>query len=511
MSQPEVPFWVYCSLLWVHVGRHARYAARARAAAALYDTLSAALGVCAPWPGILWHRSHKSVCGMLAPLLLLSSSRPLLQGSFEGGWDYPLLMPDDLVSLHGVNWRTEPGRVDGPLLLPQMPWDLGTVGAGGAGTVLWDPREQLYKCWYVASPALSDAPYSPASGPDDGRVLAFATSRDGVRWQRPQLDIFPYGNYSKTNIVLALSESTQGKGKVQYASVNLNVDAAVASQRYEMFVVMTGDSVTHWFSPDGMRWVRAPSKPLWPPRGGSDSIYVYKQLLPGENYTAFIKTSIPASPGWLSPFDIGSGSSRVISKSVSADGTHWDRAEIALSACNRKPWLEQGQVRGGLNSGWQLCAAPDWRDGPGDEFVELTATRARALGGGVGSSSGGGALLLGTLTTIHAVRDQTIDLQFGASRDGVSWCAAFAPDRALLLVPQFSLTSVSAAVAVAGGARVTGARAFHWHPPEIGAQVSSGPFAPWSPTRTKMELYTCTTPGAWDRTVISTPRWPKKR
>ena len=45
-------------------------------------------------------------------------------------------------------WRVEPGAVDPePLLLPAMPWDLGTVGAGGAGTVLFDPQDQLYKCW----------------------------------------------------------------------------------------------------------------------------------------------------------------------------------------------------------------------------------------------------------------------------------------------------------------------------------------------------------------------------
>ena len=61
---------------------------------------------------------------------------------------------------------------------------------------------------------------------------------------------------------------------------------------------------------------------------------------------------------------------------------------------------------------------PDWRDAGGDEFVELTATRARTI---ADRGGGGGPLLLGTFTTIHTVRDQTIDLQFGASRDGLSW------------------------------------------------------------------------------------------
>ena len=45
--------------------------------------------------------------------------------------------------------------------------------------------------------------------------------------------------------------------------------------------------------------------------------------------------------------------------------------------------------------------------------MELTATSARAMGGS--------PLLLGTTTMIHTVRDQTIDLQFAASRDGLAW------------------------------------------------------------------------------------------
>jgi hypothetical protein len=178
-------------------------------------------------------------------LLLLSvatsAARASSAGFFQGGWSQPLMMPADLVSLHGVNWRVEPGDVDpAPLLLPKMPWDLGTVGAGGAGTVLWDPGAQLYKCWYVASPAVSDAPYSPAGGPDDGRTLAYATSSDGTRWVRPKLTLFPYGNHSRTNIVLALPDSGKGEGKVQYASVNLNLEPGTPPpKRYEMFVVIS--------------------------------------------------------------------------------------------------------------------------------------------------------------------------------------------------------------------------------------------------------------------------------
>jgi hypothetical protein len=55
------------------------------------------------------------------------------------------------------------------------------------------------------------------------------------------------------------------------------------------------------------------------------------------------------------PYDVGAGSTRVISKTTSPDGTLWSRAEIA--------------------------ATPDWRDAGGDEFVELTATRAQTTNG----------------------------------------------------------------------------------------------------------------------------------
>ena len=94
--------------------------------------------------------------------------------------DIRILLPTDLASMHGVQWRKEPPTVSKePLLLPETAWDGGGVGPGGAGTVLYDKKDSLYKLWYLATPALSSASFSPQS-PDNGRLLCYAFSKDGV-------------------------------------------------------------------------------------------------------------------------------------------------------------------------------------------------------------------------------------------------------------------------------------------------------------------------------------------
>ena len=96
------------------------------------------------------------------------------------------------------------------------------------GTVLYDPRDGLYKAWYVSTPATG---LDAGSSAETGRALAYAISKDGQVWNRPQLELVQWRG-QKTNLLLQLP----GGAFVQYVSVF--VDANLSSARpYEMFVL----------------------------------------------------------------------------------------------------------------------------------------------------------------------------------------------------------------------------------------------------------------------------------
>jgi len=302
----------------------------------------------------------------------------------------PFLTPDDFVKTSEVAWRVEQGTPDpaNPLLEPDRPWDAGAVFAHG--TILRDPIDGLWKIWHLAIEAGCQE-----------RRLGYLESEDGVRWTRPELDICPYPGCPKTNILLDYDSG----GTCHYPSVFVRPDAP-AGYPYEMFIMrspghppgvgtkqiaglaLPPDADRHphgmyrYRSKDGKRWEVVEALKL----KTADSLYVYRFEDDGP-YVAYHKTEIPCPPGALVPYDVGAGGVRIIVRRTSQDGSTW-------------------------SDPWQLALAPDWRDPQDTQFMEL----------GPIVQPGG---LIATTTVYHNL-NQSIDLQFAASRDGVTW---WRPDR----------------------------------------------------------------------------------
>ena len=82
-----------------------------------------------------------------------------------------------------VRTSHKPKVHDGPVLKPETEVEMnqGVMPAAGpfSDGVWYDPKDKLYKMWYIA-------------GYDDG--TAYATSHDGIHWDRPQLDVVPGTN-----------------------------------------------------------------------------------------------------------------------------------------------------------------------------------------------------------------------------------------------------------------------------------------------------------------------------
>lgn len=323
------------------------------------------------------------------------SSKPLTLPAYvaNAGHQFSFLTGLDFPEKHNVAWRIEVAQDDAanPLLEPKYPWDSGSIG--GYGTVLLDPTDKLWKMWYISQSLRS----SPSSGPSTGWILTYAESEDGVHWDRPELGISLYQGQIKTNILLDLESG----GLSQQASVVIHPDAP-PDYRYEMFIfrwtsyesaprVIRGfpltpgqtthpDGIYRYHSADGKHW-QAWEEVVMDTRDG-----LWITQLPDGTYLATSKICMPAPPGGIIPYDCAVGECRIIVRRTSPTGTEW--------------------------SPYQLAITPDWLDAPDTQFMELIPLPER---------NG----YVGLLNVYHAL-NQSIDMQFAASRDGKTW---WRPDR----------------------------------------------------------------------------------
>lgn len=133
-----------------------------------------------------------------------------------------------------------------PVLQPDKPWE---GRAGGASSMTFsdgawfDPADRLFKIWYMAPGGLP-------------RTTCYATSRDGIHWDKPALDVVP-----GTNVVLVDEPGAFRDSN----TVWLDLEEKDPQRRFKMFPVLVEEKtvdgkkqVRKWmkiyFSPDGIHW-----------------------------------------------------------------------------------------------------------------------------------------------------------------------------------------------------------------------------------------------------------------
>jgi hypothetical protein len=124
-----------------------------------------------------------------------------------------------------------------PVLKPTEPHELQRAMVFSDG-VWWDPADQQFKMWYFAGK----------------NQTCYATSRDGVHWDKPKLDVVP-----GTNVVQV--------GQRDSSTVWLDHHEKDPAKRFKMFRSSSGMGPTakQWglamfFSPDGIHWTSEPIK-----------------------------------------------------------------------------------------------------------------------------------------------------------------------------------------------------------------------------------------------------------
>lgn len=150
------------------------------------------------------------------------------------------LFVDDFLIDHTTltrTWHRPVYHADNPVLRPETAWELSDPVAERTNRplnpaamvfsdgVFYDPRDRVFKMWYMAG---------------YGVATALALSDDGVRWRRPDLGIVPGTNIVNTDVR-------------DSSTVWLDLETADPRQRYKMSIWYDGYLVLY-ASPDGRRW-----------------------------------------------------------------------------------------------------------------------------------------------------------------------------------------------------------------------------------------------------------------
>ena len=113
----------------------------------------------------------------------------------------------------------------------------------GYATVIYDGEEKIYKMWYETS-NIYDANTRAI------KYLCYATSKDGVKWERPELDIVP-----GTNIVMTPDDNPMG------SSIIMDKYDEKYPYKFLMRPKYT-PAVVGYRSMDGIRWEKVSKTPL---------------------------------------------------------------------------------------------------------------------------------------------------------------------------------------------------------------------------------------------------------
>ena len=153
-----------------------------------------------------------------------------------------------------------------PVLVADRPWEKGSVAI--YGTVLYDEQDKLFKMWYRAI--------------DDTCYACYATSKDGIRWDKPVLNVKAHKGSTQNNIVLG---SVAPKFYLDGFAVIKEPAEPDPKRRYKMLTYNGGRRFATMTSPDGIRW-SGPFNPKQHDTG--DVVSMYRDTGLGK-YVALLK------------------------------------------------------------------------------------------------------------------------------------------------------------------------------------------------------------------------------
>lgn len=201
---------------------------------------------------------------------IMSSPRTLFRGETQsdgleqvaGTGKYLLL--DDRILERAEDVSLELGKVikevKNPLFVEDKPWEVRFDNL--YPNVIFDDQDQVYKCWY--NPFIVDEA-TTMTPPDQRKLISYgqalkgrfremgvcyATSKDGIVWNKPDLGLTDFGGSRQNNLV---ARGPQGVG------IWKDLHDPQPERRFKMFFLQGSSEGSHnhmaaAFSPDGLHW-----------------------------------------------------------------------------------------------------------------------------------------------------------------------------------------------------------------------------------------------------------------
>ena len=243
-----------------------------------------------------------------------------------------------------------------PILRPDRPWE-GRYTL--PSSVLYDDSQRLFKMWY----GTMDEGVNPPQGQTR---WAYATSQDGVTWEKPELGLVDFRGSRRNNLLPGAG------GRVLIDLAEKDPSRRFKSLRYGRATSGGDEGICVAFSPDGLRWDPYPGNPLLTASGVTlhwgigDTLTLFGWDEKAGKYVSYMRPS---------------GGFRDIGRSESTDFIDWKIPRPVL--------------------------VPDAGDPPGTQFYGMSVFRDRGV-------------YFGFLWVYHP-NSLMIDVQLAHSRDGIGW------------------------------------------------------------------------------------------
>ena len=147
---------------------------------------------------------------------------------------------------------------ENPVIRADTSWEKDAAFVD-SGLVVFDEDDGLFKAWYQGGACY---------GPDDGSTMCYATSADGVHWDKPALGMVEFEGSTANNMVL------RARCMMHDPAVIIDCAEPDPQQRYKAVWWGGRPDATRadgWllghcvgFSADGIHWSEHPDNPVWP-------------------------------------------------------------------------------------------------------------------------------------------------------------------------------------------------------------------------------------------------------
>ena len=198
-----------------------------------------------------------------------SSGIPLLGDSPQLFVD--LERVDLLENVHQV-FHSADKHPNNPVIRRTKPWE--NVG-GTWGSVSFDAEEKIFKAWYGGSSEKTHESIPPGSKAPRS-VLCYATSPDGVNWERPNLGLYEVWGTKENNVVVG---DDHHEGMDHWESVRKDPLETNPQRRYKGLGWSSFDwngpmsGIYTMTSPDGLHWTHSPEPIVhYHPRKGTSDL-----------------------------------------------------------------------------------------------------------------------------------------------------------------------------------------------------------------------------------------------